>query len=308
LRSYYVTISHSVLLFLSLCFQHGTIKFFQKKQWFQPIYELSPESHQEKTKVPSFGGIGFLVTILAGAFWFNAFTPQILWILFAFICFSSIGFVDDVISFLCKNNKGLSAKQKLGMQILVSSGLTLLWHHQFQSLSIVTFIVYVFAFIATTNATNLTDGVDGLLMSTFLVSLWGIYTTYLSLGISAEMGELFKIILIASCGFLWFNWNPARIFMGDTGSLGIGGLVVALVISLGNIWLLIPFGIVFIIETLSVIIQVSWFKRTGKRLLLMSPLHHHFEMLKWSEKQIVGLFVSIQFIACAIFLFVGTIK
>lgn len=303
-----MTYQHSFLLLIALFVQHSLIKGLQKRQWFQQIYNLSPQQHQLKPPTPAFGGVGVLISILIGVVWFQVVSKEIIWCLGTMMSFSVLGFLDDIISLRSGKNKGLSVKQKFVGQWGIAIISTVLFHMYIAALHPFWVLVSILAFVSTTNATNLTDGVDGLLGGVFLVSLWGMSVVYSYLGLPNVYIEFLKIIGISCVGFLWFNWNPAKIFMGDTGSLGLGALLVALSMVSGHVWILIPLGVVYIIETVSVMVQVYWFKKTGKRVLLMSPLHHHFEMLGWSEKQIVGLFMSIQLFACIIFWLLVTIR
>jgi phospho-N-acetylmuramoyl-pentapeptide-transferase len=303
-----MSLNYSLFLFVSILIQHSIIKLFQKKKWYQPIYHLSPKKHQEKPPTPTLGGLGIVVAIIGGVLCFRLFSKEVFWLVGVMLSFSSIGFVDDVISLKSGINKGLNAKQKLILQIIVAFMSVFVFHKFIIPLSFFDFLLYGIAFIAGTNATNLTDGVDGLLSTTFLISLWGFYSYFNMVGFPSHYSEFMIIICLACIGFLWFNWTPASIFMGDTGSLALGAILVGMAIISGNIWILIPLGFVYIIETLSVIFQVVWFKKTGKRLFLMSPVHHHFELLEWSSKQVVGLAMSIQFISCAIFWLLGSIK
>lgn len=287
--------------------QHTVIKLLQKKKFFQHIYNLSPQQHQLKPPTPAFGGVGIFITILIGLGWFHLVSNEILWCVGTMGGFACLGCIDDVMSLRSGQNKGLSVRQKFRAQIVLSFVSVLVFHTYIMPLEPVWFVIACAAFVSTTNATNLTDGVDGLLCTVFLVSLWGMSFVYNYFGLPVMYGDFLKVIGISCIGFLWFNWNPAKIFMGDTGSLGLGALLVALSMISGHIWILIPLGMVYIIETLSVICQVVWFKKTGERLLLMAPIHHHFEMLLWSEKQIVGLFASIQLLSCVIFWLLVTI-
>lgn len=226
------------------------------------------------------------------------------------LCCGAIGFLDDYISVVKKRNMGLTDKQKLFLQLLIGTAYALWLYFNGGSVVAVPFIGQVdfglwfipfciFIVAAATNSANLTDGVDGLCGSvSFVASLFFVVAAGL-LGFF-EMGLTAAILAGALMGFLMWNLHPAKVFMGDTGSLFIGGMLCALAFGIGQPLLLIPVGIVYIVETLSVILQVTYFKLThGKRLFKMSPLHHHFEMCGWSENRIVVTFSLVTLIGSA---------
>lgn len=263
----------------------------RKLKGVQQIYALSPNTHQQKTGTVSFGGIPIITMSWIGA-WIAGLlgVPEVLFVLLGMGIFGLIGLIDDLLSVQKKQNKGLSVRQKLALQIgacilLLSSG-------PFFGISIPWYVwpLYIFIGTGTTNATNLTDGLDGLLTGLSLLTMTGFFIAF---GNNPMLQNLCLIIMAVLSAFLVFNRNPAHIFMGDTGSLALGGLFFSASVWLQNPWILIPLGGVYIMEVLSVITQVFWFKRTGKRIFKMSPLHHHFELLGLSEKQVVWLFWGI---------------
>lgn len=291
----------------------------------QTIREEGPAWHQKKQGTPTMGGLLFIIGSLAAAVaamavcqWvlpvkiFDA-TPLTLTRLFGGIllalCCGAIGFVDDYIKVIKKRNLGLTASQKLFAQLLVAAGYAISVYMAGGSRFYIPFFGLVdwgiwfvpfcmFVIVAMTNATNLTDGIDGLCGTVSFV------VTLLFLVIAGRMAYLGQSILAAAfagalAGFLVWNLHPARVFMGDTGSLFIGGMLCALAFGLEQPFLLIPAGIVYILENVSVLLQVLYFKLThGKRLFKMAPLHHHFEMCGWGEGKIVTVFSAVTLLGC----------
>ena len=277
---------------VSVGLQFSLLLLFKSRKLFQPIYALSPQRHQLKQFTPSLGGIGILVSLWIVWFLYGMvlLSESLLWVLIVFTSFSVLGFIDDSRSLLKKNNQGLTTKQKFLCQLILAVTLIFGYSYFFVSLSIPILILYAFVMVGSSNAVNLTDGLDGLLVSCSIVTLLGFC---LLGGVEIQVFSIFLISVLA--GFFVFNKHPAKVFMGDTGSLGLGALFAAMAITMGNVWILIPLGAVYIVETISVIIQVLYFKRTRKRIFLMAPLHHHFELLGLSEPRIVTLFVGFSF-------------
>ena len=204
------------------------------------------------------------------------------------VLFFIIGAIDDGLSLKRKSNKGLSARAKFGAQLVVSCAMVWVLAQWILPTTIWQAILYVFILTGTSNATNLTDGVDGLLGATMLVSLAGLLVVFQSRWLYEEVQLIY--IMMASIGFfLLYNWQPAKIFMGDVGSLMLGGFLASMAISVGVWWMLIGFGAIYIIETLSVIVQVISYKLRQKRVFLMTPLHHHFELLGMNDRSVVAL-------------------
>ncbi|WED54282.1 MULTISPECIES: phospho-N-acetylmuramoyl-pentapeptide-transferase [Exiguobacterium] len=282
----------------------------------QEIRDEGPGWHQKKSGTPTMGGIVILLAILVGFIVSVIFGEAVAGfgtLLFVTMAFGVIGFLDDYIKVVNKRNLGLTSLQKLIGQIVVS--VLFAWFLSlggdldtsisipFTSISFDTgwfyIAIVIFWLVGFSNAVNLTDGLDGLVsfsaIPTFI--FFGIYAlTQDELGIAwfafAVVGALI--------GFLVFNKYPAKIFMGDTGSLALGGAVAGLALMLKLELLLVFVGIIFVIETLSVILQVISFKTTGKRLFKMSPIHHHFEMVGWSEWRIVLTFGGISLITAGL--------
>ncbi len=291
------------------------IRILKEKTFGQYIREDGPESHKKKAGTPTMGGLLILVTALLTLAGFLIWKPGLInmelgWAVLLLLVFALMGFSDDYLKIAKKKNKGLSGWSKLLFQVVFSGGLGvwMMWQGG-SSLSLfgphainLGWLYPLFAVLVITgasNAYNLTDGLDGLAGGTGFVSLIG-FAFLLSVGHPSLM--LFALVLAGGClGFLVFNRYPARIFMGDTGSLAIGGAMGAMAI-LGKVELyLLLLGAIYVLETLCVILQVSYFKLTkGKRLFKMSPLHHHFELSGWKEPTIVFTFTMTQILLSVI--------
>lgn len=279
----------------------------------QEIREEGPQSHLAKAGTPTIGGIIFLTSAILATLAIKNLTYEAMVLFISTLGFALVGFVDDYLKVVHKRNLGFTALQKLVAQILiavllyvlirVSDGLTTdmlipgMDKHLEMGIMFIPFIIFVV--VGTVNSVNLTDGLDGLSSSVTIIVM-----LFFSL-VSYKMGRtsitMFCLVMAGGLlGFLFYNKYPAKVFMGDTGSLALGGAVVAVAILL-NLPLLLPIccGIYFI-ETLSVIIQVISFKTTGKRVFLMSPIHHHFEQKGMNEVQIVGLFSIVEIVLCVI--------
>lgn len=289
------------------------IPLLRKLKFGQQILEEGPNWHKSKAGTPTMGGIIFILAVLVVSAIFVRDLKGLFVVLFALSC-GLIGFLDDYIKVVKKRNLGLSAMWKVILMLVVSTtfvvcGLefgiiqTTLWipfTHIYLDLSYYISILLVFMMIGFINAVNLTDGVDGLASSvTFVVSL---FFTLASMIFLSEGMTMFSAGLCgALCGFLIYNLHPAKVFMGDTGSLFLGGAVASLAILNDMPLILLIVGIVYLIEALSVMLQVTYFKLTkGKRIFKMTPIHHHFEMSGYSENKIVLLFSAITLLGCVI--------
>lgn len=279
----------------------------------QSIREEGPQSHMVKTGTPTMGGIVIILAVVITCLSAGRLNTDMIVMLVAFFAFGVLGFLDDFLKVSLKRNLGLTAKQKLFLQILVAVGVAVyqsqvsvygtnvfipfINEHWDFGIMYVPFIVFVV--VALVNSVNLTDGLDGLASgTTAIVALFLaiVGTAYGYLSTTTFCGALAG----ACIGFLLYNKYPAKLFMGDTGSLALGGGIATAAI-LMNIELIIPIaGGVFLAETLSVIIQVISFKTTGKRVFKMSPLHHHFELSGWKETRVVWVFWAVTLILCII--------
>ncbi|MFZ1604691.1 MAG: phospho-N-acetylmuramoyl-pentapeptide-transferase [Enterococcus aquimarinus] len=294
------------------------IGYFQIKKYGQEILEDGPNWHQAKAGTPTMGGTVFLIAIIISALWVavwqQALTPA-LWIsLFILLVYGGLGFLDDFIKIFRKRNMGLNSKQKLIGQIiggiifyavLVSEGATNTVNVFGYDLHL-SFLYGLFVIVwlvGFSNAVNLTDGIDGLVSGLGAIS----FATYAIIAWNQQQYDILILCLSvvgALIGFFGYNHKPAKIFMGDVGSLALGGLLATISILLHQEWTLLLIGLVYIVETLSVMIQVTSFKLTGKRVFKMSPIHHHFEMVGWSEWKIDGVFWLISLLFSGITLFI----
>ena len=301
------------------------IPYLRKLKFGQTILDIGPNWHKEKQGTPTMGGvmmIGGVLLSLAIAYGYSAisgnrfaselgdnhrFTNFIAGIVMALLM-SGIGFMDDYIKVVKKRNLGLTAKQKTLLQLFIAAGylLTLFlggmrttsipFTHGFGLLFWPIALMFIYGF---TNAVNLTDGIDGLASSVTLVvscafMLGAGFLNVMSFNVTSAA-------LAGACvGFICWNAKPAKVFMGDTGSMFLGGMVVALSFGIGRPVLLIFAGCTYFLEAISDIIQVAYYKKTKKRFFKMAPLHHHFEMCGWSEQKIVFVFSFIAFVGCVI--------
>lgn len=300
------------------------IPWLHKLKFGQTILEDGPTWHQKKQGTPTMGGIlfiaGFVAAVLIAAVLIAVLKPAYAFgTPFEIVRFWAgvglalgcglIGFADDYIKVVKKRNLGLTARQKILLQLLVSTAYAVVMYIFGKGGFYIPFIGFVewgiwyipftiFVIIAMSNATNLTDGVDGLCgLTGFVAAL----TLLLIGGLADQLPQSVLAVSLAGglAGFLMWNFHPAQVFMGDTGSLFIGGALTALAFGIGQPFLLVPIGILYIAENLSVILQVAYFKIThGKRLFKMSPLHHHFELCGWSENRIVLTFAGVTLLGC----------
>lgn len=281
------------------------IPYLHKLKFGQSIRECGPASHMAKNGTPTMGGLMMLAALLVALLWGN-FTPHVIIALVLTVGHAVIGFIDDYIKVVMKRNLGLTAKQKFLLQFILAGAYvyfaethirnTELWVPGINAVIDLGWGYYVLAFlllVGTTNAVNLTDGLDG------LVSFVSLPVTMVFAFIAYMQGMLdlsgFALGLTGAClGFLLFNRHPARVFMGDTGSLALGGAIAALALLTRTELLLVIVGGVYVAEALSVIIQVTYFRFSGgKRIFRMSPLHHHFELGGWPEVKVVRVFTAV---------------
>ncbi|WP_417168683.1 phospho-N-acetylmuramoyl-pentapeptide-transferase [Terrihalobacillus insolitus] len=289
----------------------------------QSIREEGPQSHQKKTGTPTMGGVMIVISItittlvMTSKFNPNPLNFEVFLLLFVLLGFGLLGFLDDFIKVVLKRNLGLTSKQKLLGQVVISiifyfilrqqgfptyiqvPGTNIQWELGFGYA-----VLIMIMLVGTSNAVNLTDGLDGLLAGTAAIAFgaFGILAWY---GFPQFEITIFSLAVVGSLlGFLVFNAHPARVFMGDTGSLALGGAIATIAILTKMEILLVIIGGVFVLETLSVIIQVISFKTTGKRVFKMSPLHHHYELMGWSEWRVVTTFWMVGFIFAALGIYI----
>ncbi|WP_276886846.1 phospho-N-acetylmuramoyl-pentapeptide-transferase [Anaerococcus lactolyticus] len=299
-------------IFLSMGLGKVIIPILKRKKIGQNIRKVGPQSHMAKEGTPTMGGVIFIIVALVMSVLMLPRNLETLILIVSMVGFGAIGFIDDFRKLVLHQSEGLNPRQKLVLQFILAGVITILAYFNdkdsitrllipftdyYLPVSVLGLPIMIFIIVGTTNATNLTDGLDGLLVS---VSI----PVFVSLAIIAKTGtnQLFSVIMLgAILGFLIYNSNPASVFMGDTGSMAIGGAVVALAINLKIPIYLVIFGGVYVMETLSVIIQViSYRYRNKKRVFLMTPIHHHFELKGYKEQKIVVGFMVLCTILCLI--------
>ncbi|MBQ6847345.1 MAG: phospho-N-acetylmuramoyl-pentapeptide-transferase [Clostridia bacterium] len=307
------------------------IPYLRKLKFGQTILEEGPNWHKEKQGTPTMGGIMIIIGTLFGVgigYGYSVLSKQGFYYelknsyrltnliagIFMALCMSAIGFADDYIKVVKKRNLGLTARQKTFLQLLVAAGyLTALCVGGMHTTYILFFgdvnivsgwgllfwpiaLLFIYGF---TNAVNLTDGIDGLASSVTVVvaCCFMLASSFLNI---FSFNAVSSALAGACVGFIFWNAKPAKVFMGDTGSMFLGGMVVAVAFGCGRPVLLIFAGVTYFLEALSDIIQVAYYKKTKKRIFKMAPLHHHFEMCGWSEQKIVLVFSFIAFIGCIV--------
>jgi phospho-N-acetylmuramoyl-pentapeptide-transferase len=325
-------------MFLALVFGPWLIRKLRELQIGQFIREEGPQEHKKKAGTPTMGGVLIVLsTAVPTLLWADLSNMFVLLGLFALLAFAAIGFVDDYAKVAKRQNLGLTGKKKLTLQILVSSAvavtlLVLATHSAYSTQLIVPFVkrfrpdlvihglmssphLWPLAFIpflifvavvitGSSNAVNLTDGLDGLAIGCTVIAAGALtvltyvssnfrWANYLEIQYIPRVGELTVFcgaLVGASLGFLWYNAHPAEVFMGDVGSLALGGTLGTIAVIIKQEVLLVFVGGIFVVEALSVILQVGSFKLRGKRIFRMAPIHHHFELLGWSESKVIVRF------------------
>lgn len=319
---FYIMLGAALLISFTITALLGIviIPYLKKLHFGQTILEIGPRWHKNKEGTPTMGGFLFIAGSLLSiilVFLFDYFTGKeiiskslvdygtqnvkLLAGIIMAMMFAFVGFLDDYIIVVKKQNLGLTIKQKTLLQVLIIVAYIVVMYSVGAEYIFVPFIGRVdigifygiFSFIiiyATVNAVNFTDGIDGLCSSVTLVA--ALIFLIISILLNYTGMSLLAVALAGACGgFLVWNWHPAKVFMGDVGSLFLGGMIVALAFGMDIPILLIPIGIIYLIEGASVVIQMTYFKLTkGKRLFKMTPIHHHFELSKWSEIKIVFVF------------------
>jgi phospho-N-acetylmuramoyl-pentapeptide-transferase len=325
-------------MFMAMVIGPAIIRQLREFQIGQYIREEGPKAHQKKAGTPTMGGVLITVSILVPTLLWADLSNRFIWlVVFSTICYAAIGFSDDYLKMVHRRNLGLTGKTKLALQILVGMivGVVLVWlevhgqysthlmvpfdkkfrpdlvitsllhYHHWWPLAFLPFVIFVSLVIAfSSNAVNLTDGLDGLAIGctvvaagalTILTYVSGhaVFADYLELQKMPQVAELTVFcgsMVGAAMGFLWYNAHPAEVFMGDVGSLALGGAIGTIAVVIKQ-ELLLPFiGGVFVIEALSVILQVGSYKLRKKRIFKMAPIHHHFELMGWSESKVIVRF------------------
>lgn len=309
------------------------IPYLRKLKFGQTILDDGPAWHKSKQGTPVMGGLMFILGIILATL-VGSMTLKLngrgmstslnsLYLiagLLLALANGAVGFIDDYTKVVKKQNLGLTAKQKMAAQLLIAVAyLAILYVGGATStlvqipflgqldLGLLYYPFAVFVIVGAVNSVNLTDGVDGLCSSVTFVVAIGMMLIATILGVS-EMNMLAGALAGGCLGFLCWNFHPAKVFMGDTGSLFLGGMVCALAFGLRYPVLLLFMGIIYIAETMSVILQVISFQTTGKRIFKMSPIHHHFELCGWSEEKIVAVFSTVTALGCALALLAVVLK
>lgn len=290
------------------------IPFLRKLKFGQYVREEGPQSHLKKSGTPTMGGIVIVLSIAITSVFYIKDYPEILPVLFATIGFGIIGFMDDYIKVVMKRSMGLRAWQKLVGQILVTAilcyyllnftdvGTSMLIPFsggQYLDISFLFIPAFFIVVLGTVNGSNFTDGLDGLESS--VTVLIATFFTVVAIGVKSGVSPITGAVAGSLLAFLLYNVYPAKVFMGDTGSLALGGFVAATAYMLQMPLFILIVALVYLVEVLSVMLQVSFFKLTGgKRLFKMAPIHHHFELMGWSETRVVAVFAIITTILCLI--------
>lgn len=307
------------------------VPWLRRLKFGQTILDIGPKWHRSKQGTPTMGGLMFIIgTLAAVAVVFltdklkgsdiiagdnlvrSAMYTKLFSGLIMALTLALIGFVDDYIKVVKKRNLGLTARQKTMMQLLVIiaylgslrlAGCTFMYIPFYGSTSDLGIFFFLFGIVliyGATNAVNFTDGVDGL-CSSVTISSAAAFIVIAFMRNNLGAGIVAAALAGACAGFLIWNWNPAKVFMGDTGSMFLGGMVVALAYAVDCPLILLPVGLIYFIEGLSDVLQIGYFKLTnGKRIFKMAPIHHHFEMSGWKEKKIVVVFTAVNIIGCAV--------
>lgn len=290
------------------------IPYLHRLKFGQPIRDEGPESHKVKSGTPTMGGVMILLAFFAGSVLFIMGNTDATVVLVITILYGIIGFIDDYIKVVKKHNLGLRAWQKIVFQVLVTAGFawyilkctdigTKVYVPFMQGFELDLGILFVpflfFVMVGTVNAVNLTDGLDGL--ASGVTVLVAVFFMFAALSAGSGLVPVCGAAVGALLGFLLFNSNPARVFMGDTGSLALGGFVASTAVLLKMPLMIIIVGGVYLCEALSVMLQVAYFKLThGKRIFKMAPIHHHFEMCGMSETKVVTLFYIVTALLCLV--------
>lgn len=294
------------------------IPFLHKLKFGQQVRDDGPQAHLKKQGTPTMGGLMILCSIIITSLFYIRDYPKIIPVLFVTVGFGIIGFLDDYIKIVMKRSEGLRPVQKLIGQIVITGVFAyyLLTSHEVGTTMLIPFtggfqnglylnlgILFVpavfFITLGTDNGVNFTDGLDGLCTSvTILVAT---FLTIVAVGEKSGISPITGAVVGSLLGFLLFNVYPAKVFMGDTGSLALGGFVASAAFMMQMPIFIAIIGLIYLVEVLSVIIQVTYFKRTGgKRIFKMAPIHHHFELCGWSETRVVAVFSIITAILCLV--------
>lgn len=310
----HVVIPVLIAFVISLVLGPVVIPFLRRLKMGQTERVEGVQSHLKKAGTPTMGGIIILAAVVITSLFYVKDYPKIIPVLFLTVGFGLIGFLDDYLKVVLKRSDGLLPWQKMALQIVVTAvfafylvnysnvSLTMkipFWSGHYLNLGWFAVPVLFFAVIGTVNGVNFTDGLDGLASSVTLIV--AVFFTVVSLGMNSGVEPITCAVVGSLMGFLLFNVYPAKVFMGDTGSLALGGFVAGVAYAMQMPLFIILVGLIYLVEVLSVMLQVSYFKAThGKRIFKMAPIHHHFELCGWSETRVVAVFSVVTAIMCLI--------
>ena len=314
--SQYIAVSIPIMIAFAISVALGPviIPFLRKLKFGQTVREEGPQSHLKKNGTPTMGGVIFLISVIVTSCLYMKNYSQIIPILFVTVGFGVIGFLDDYIKIVLKRSEGLTPSQKMLGQILVT-GVFAVYMYKFSGISMemiipffpgktlnlgfLTIPVMFLAIIGTVNGVNFTDGLDGL--ATSVTIMVAVFFGVVAVGVGSGVWPIAAAVIGALLGFLLLNVHPASVFMGDTGSLALGGFVTAIAYMLQMPIFILIVGLIYWIEILSVMLQVGYFKLThGKRIFRMAPIHHHFELGGWSETRVVAVFTIVTALLCLV--------
>jgi phospho-N-acetylmuramoyl-pentapeptide-transferase len=318
-----VLIAGILALIITIVVGPRFIRFLRAREYGQQIREEGPQHHVAKQGTPTMGGVLIIAAMSAPFLALSGYTTNSLLIFFVTLSCAAIGFVDDFAKLTHQRSLGLRGRWKLALLALITVAVGYVTHHRHFETSVYVpvvngklplswfwYVLLFFIIAGAANGVNLTDGLDGLAAGTGIIAVF----TFTSMAVIAwirsgapghrdqkylDLAILGAALIGAIVGFLWYNAWPAEVFMGDTGAMGIGGALAAFAIVMKVEFLLLLIGGIFLIEALSVMIQVVSFKRYGRRVFLMAPIHHHFEMKAWSETKIMVRFWILAAIMCA---------
>ena len=312
--NYQVVIPVLISFVISVILGPIIIPFLRKLKMGQTERVEGVQSHLKKAGTPTMGGVIFLIaTVITSLFYVRDY-PKVIPVLFLTLGFGIIGFMDDYLKVVLRRSDGLLPWQKFSLQVVVTAVFTYylvnytdvnlamripFWSDHYLNLGWLAVPVLFFAVIGTVNGVNFTDGLDGLASSVTLIV--AVFFSVVSIGTKSGIEPITCAVVGGLMGFLLFNVYPAKIFMGDTGSLALGGFVAGAAYMMQMPLFILLVGLIYLVEVLSVIIQVTYFKKThGKRIFKMAPIHHHFELCGWSETRVVAVFSIITAVMCLI--------
>ena len=312
--NYQVVIPVLISFVISVILGPIIIPFLRKLKMGQTERVEGVQSHLKKAGTPTMGGIIFLIATVVTSLFYVKDYPKVIPVLFLTLGFGIIGFLDDYLKVVLRRSDGLLPWQKFSLQVVVTAVFTYylvnytdvnlsmripFWTDHYLNIGWLAIPVLFFAVIGTVNGVNFTDGLDGLASSVTLIV--AVFFTVVSIGTKSGIEPITCAVVGGLMGFLLFNVYPAKVFMGDTGSLALGGFVASSAFMMQMPIFIAVVGLIYLVEVLSVIMQVTYFKRTGgKRIFKMAPIHHHFELCGWSETRVVAVFAIVTAILCMV--------